>query len=125
MIGPELQQNIVDLGLVYDGDVDATGRATVIMTLTTPHCPLASQIVEAVRTTLVAQPGVTTADVRLVWDPPWTPYRTADDLKASLGLPAQEPPPPTIGEPHGGLQLQALIRHAARRLSALLAPGRG
>lgn len=94
VVDPELQQNVVDLGLIYDVQAPAPGHAIVTMTLTTPHCPLADQIVQDVRSVLLAQPGVATVDVQLVWRPPWTPYRMAEPLRAALGLPADEPPPP-------------------------------
>jgi metal-sulfur cluster biosynthetic enzyme len=90
VIDPELQQNIVDLGLVYDVQVTATGAVNVLMTLTTPHCPRTDEIQQAVRTAVLAQPTVTQVTVELVWQPPWTPYRMAEALRAPLGLPVEE-----------------------------------
>lgn len=91
---PELGQNIVDLGLVYAADVDAAGQARVVMTLTTPHCPHADEILAAVRRAALSSPGVREVTVELAWDPLWTPYCMAEPLKRALGLPDQEPEPP-------------------------------
>lgn len=94
VIDPELQQDIVDLGLVYAVQVSAAGAVDVVMTLTTPHCPRADEIIDAVRAAVRSQPAVTAVNVQLVWHPPWTPYRMTPELRAPLGLPAVEPPPP-------------------------------
>lgn len=92
---PELLQNIVDLGLVYDIRLGPASQPGVVveMTLTTPHCPRAEEIMANARRAVEAQPGAGPVDVRLVWDPPWTPYRMAEPLKTTLGLPAEEPAP--------------------------------
>ena len=95
---PDLLESIVDLGLVYDVRLDAARAVTVDLTLATPHCPRGGEIVQAVDQVVRAVPGVAAVDVRLVWEPPWTPYRMADHLKAPLGLPAREPPPPAPSE---------------------------
>ncbi len=99
VIDPELQQNIVDLGLVYAVQVSAAGAVDVVMTLTTPHCPRADEIVNAVRAAVLAQPVVTAVNVQLVWHPPWTPYRMTPELRAPLGLPAVDPGPPPAAAP--------------------------
>ena len=71
---PELDCNIVDLGLVYSVAIkDAT--VTVIMTLTTPGCPMHESIAWGVKTALLNLPGVEKAIVEVVWDPPWIPAR--------------------------------------------------
>lgn len=98
---PIMLETIVDLGLVYTIEASRAGDVTVWMTLTTPHHPRADEIVRRVREAVLAQPGVAAVDVRLVWDEQqmWTPYRMADHLKATLGLPAQEPPIPAAPAP--------------------------
>jgi len=72
VIDPELGCNIVDLGLVYSAHIDGTNVA-VVMTLTTPGCPMHESIAQGVRTALLNLDGVTDVDVQIVWDPPWHP----------------------------------------------------
>ena len=70
---PEAGMNIVDLGLVYAVEVGA-GAVRVDLTMTTAACPMADMIVDGARDAISAiVPAGTTVDVRLVWDPPWTP----------------------------------------------------
>ncbi len=88
---PDLGQNIVDLGLVVDVDTSRGDQVAVTMTLTTPHHPRAEEVRLAAQEAVLALPGVRQAEVELVWQPAWTPYRMADDLKEALGLPALEP----------------------------------
>lgn len=95
VVHPLLGQNIVDLGLVLGVDVSAAGHAVVTLTLTTPHCPAADAILEGAQRAALTAPGISSAEVRLAWDPPWTPYRMAKALRTPLGLPDVEPPPPT------------------------------
>ncbi|WP_445475767.1 metal-sulfur cluster assembly factor [Methanococcoides methylutens] len=71
---PEMPINIVDLGLVYDVDVEGD-RAYIKMTLTTPGCPMGSMIVDNVRQKVESIDGINKAEIELVWDPPWTPDR--------------------------------------------------
>jgi metal-sulfur cluster biosynthetic enzyme len=85
VIDPEIYQNIVDLGLVYDIEVDPDRAVNVTMTLTTPHCPLGPQIIEDVEMTLREQ-GASHVDVQIVWEPMWTPDAMTDDLKRQLGI---------------------------------------
>lgn len=107
VIDPEIYQNIVDLGLVYDVEVAADNAVVVKMTLTTPHCPMGPQIIENVEQTLLGK-GARTVDVRIVWEPMWTPDAMTEELKRELGIipdpeaeeeaePVLEidPPPPT------------------------------
>ena len=69
---PELDCNIVDLGLIYD--VAIRGESvTVKMTLTTPGCPMHESIAQGVQMALLGLEGVTEANVEIVWDPPWHP----------------------------------------------------
>jgi len=79
--------NIVDLGLVYEVDVDEENKVRIKMTLTAPGCPLAyylmEQVEEVVRSKL---PEVRDVHVELVWDPPWTPDRMSKEARRLLGL---------------------------------------
>jgi len=82
---PEAGMNIVDLGLVYGIDIGATG-IRVDVTMTTAACPMADMIVERVRDALATiTPAATPIDVRLVWDPPWTPERMSGIAREHFG----------------------------------------
>ena len=82
---PELGLDLVVLGLIYDLEIDGSSvHAT--MSLTSPFCPVAGQIVEDVKTAIQGVEGVEHAEVELTFDPPWTPERIAPLIRASLGL---------------------------------------
>jgi len=83
---PEIPVNIYDLGLIYGVEIDAEGHASVQMTLTTPHCPVAESMPAEVELRVSAVPGVRDAEVALVWDPPWDPQKMSDDAKLELGM---------------------------------------
>jgi metal-sulfur cluster biosynthetic enzyme len=82
---PELGLDLVVLGLVYDIEIDENDvKATI--SLTSPMCPVAGQIVEDVRTAIASMDGVDGAEVELTFDPPWTPERISPLIRSSLGL---------------------------------------
>jgi FeS assembly SUF system protein len=83
---PELPVNIVDMGLIYGIDVNPEGEVTVRMTLTTPACPAAGSLPAEVQAKALGVDGVTACDVRLVWDPPWTPQRMSEAARLEAGL---------------------------------------
>lgn len=82
---PELGLDLVVLGLIYDIEIEGDHVDTV-MSLTSPMCPVAGQIVEDVKTAIEGVDGVASADVELTFDPPWTPERISPLIRASLGL---------------------------------------
>ena len=82
---PEIPVNIYDLGLIYGVDVDE-GHVIVTMTLTTPHCPVAESMPGEIEMRVGAVPGVGSAEVNLVWDPPWDPQKMSDEAKLELGM---------------------------------------
>lgn len=82
---PELNLDIVVLGLVYDLDINET-HVNAKISLTSPFCPAANQIIEDTRTAIVGVEGVKTADVELTFDPPWTPERIDPLIRATLGI---------------------------------------
>jgi metal-sulfur cluster biosynthetic enzyme len=83
---PELGMDIVDLGLVYDVEVEAT-NVKVVHSLTSMGCPAGPMIQEdIVNTVREAFPDVENVDLELTWDPPWTPERMSDDAKFILGF---------------------------------------
>lgn len=81
---PELGLNIVDLGLVYGVDI-ADNQVNVTMTLTTPGCPLHNTMAQGAEIAVRRLPGVQSATVRVVWDPPWTPERMSEEARQQLG----------------------------------------
>ncbi len=83
---PEIPVNIYDLGLIYGVEVSPEGGVVVMMTLTTPHCPVAESMPAEVELRVASVPGVRDAEVNLVWDPPWDPARMSDEAKLELGM---------------------------------------
>ncbi len=86
---PELLVNVVDLGLVYEVKVEeAAGKSnvSVLMTMTTPACPYAPQLLQEVRDTLAALAGAGEVKVELTLKPPWTPDRMTEDARDELGM---------------------------------------
>lgn len=82
---PELNLDLVVLGLVYDIEVEgSSARATI--SLTTPMCPAAEQIVEDARAAVASVDGVEDARVELTFDPPWTPERISPLIRSALGI---------------------------------------
>lgn len=84
VIDPELGLDVISLGLVYEVHL-AGETVAVMMTLTTPGCPLHGVIRHDVEQRLGAIPGVGGVDVQLVWDPPWTPDRILPAGRKRLG----------------------------------------
>ncbi|MFN8441061.1 MAG: metal-sulfur cluster assembly factor [Caldilineaceae bacterium] len=89
VIDPEIYQNIVDLGLVYDVTVSPDNAVQVTMTYTTPMCPMGPQIKENVEKVLIAS-GASAAHVQVVFQPQWTPYRMTTELQRTLGILPEE-----------------------------------
>ncbi len=83
---PELGMDIVDLGLVYDVEIEPE-KVKVIHTLTSMGCPAGPMIQEDMRTTVAESfPDVRDIELELTWDPPWTPDKMSDDAKFILGF---------------------------------------
>ena len=82
---PELDMNIVDLGLVYDIEI-AGGDVRVNMTLTSPGCPAGPMITNDAYRVLRALDGVKDVDIEIVWEPYWTPERMDPKVRALMGL---------------------------------------
>ncbi|HSX40902.1 MAG TPA: metal-sulfur cluster assembly factor [Candidatus Saccharimonadales bacterium] len=87
VIDPELNINIVDLGLIYDVAIDEKkGHVDITMTLTSPGCPLSIVFEEWVPAAAKKVAGVKTVMINLVWEPPWDPDKISDDAKENLGF---------------------------------------
>jgi FeS assembly SUF system protein len=83
---PEIPVDIYELGLIYDVAISEDGDATITMTLTTPHCPVAESMPNEVELRVLSVPGVRDAVVNLVWDPPWDPSKMSDEARLELGM---------------------------------------
>jgi FeS assembly SUF system protein len=83
---PEIPVNIYELGLVYDVEVHDDGRVEVLMTLTSPGCPVAAEMPSYVENAVSAVDKVTKVDVEITWDPPWTPDMMSEAARLELGF---------------------------------------
>jgi metal-sulfur cluster biosynthetic enzyme len=82
---PEAGMSVLDLGLVY-GIATEPGRVRVEMTMTSPACPAADYLVEEAAAAIrAAAPAGTEVEVRLIWDPPWTPERMSPEARTRFG----------------------------------------
>ena len=82
---PELPVNIYDLGLIYDIEIDDR-HVDVVMTLTSPNCPVAGSMPGQVECAIKALDEVDDVCVELTWDPPWDSRQLSDEVKLALGL---------------------------------------
>ncbi|MFQ6055918.1 MAG: metal-sulfur cluster assembly factor [Methanosarcinales archaeon] len=82
---PEIPINVVDLGLIYDVQVD-NDKVDIKMTLTAPGCPMHGMISQDIKQRVEEIEGIKEANVSIVWDPPWTPDRMSKDAKKLLGF---------------------------------------
>lgn len=87
VIDPELGIDIVNLGLVYDAELDEEGLCTVTMTLTSMGCPLAGHIEADIRRALSDLPEIKDIKVDIVWNPPWGKDKMSRYAKIALGVP--------------------------------------
>lgn len=99
VVDPELNVNIVDLGLIYDVEIDPSTlrlrsgrtssgqvRVVITMTLTTPGCPLSMVFEEWVPAAVKNIKGVKDVKINLVWEPAWEPDKMTDEAKENLGI---------------------------------------
>ncbi|MDQ7056580.1 MAG: iron-sulfur cluster assembly protein [Persephonella sp.] len=85
ILDPEIGFNIVDLGLVYDVEVN-DGKVKVKMTLSSPSCPLSGTILSWVESAVRNIEGVENVDIELVWEPPWSIEMASEKVKKALGM---------------------------------------
>ena len=83
---PEIPVNIYDLGLIYEVNVSASTKVELVMTLTSPHCPVAEILPAQVKSRVELVEGVDEVDLELTWDPPWTPEQMSEAAKLELGF---------------------------------------
>jgi metal-sulfur cluster biosynthetic enzyme len=85
VIDPELGLDFVELGLVYDVEVEG-GRVDITFTLTSPGCPIGPQVTEQMKEFVGELEGVDEVVPRMVFSPPWTPEKMSEDAKFALGF---------------------------------------
>ncbi|MHA1564705.1 MAG: DUF59 domain-containing protein [Alphaproteobacteria bacterium] len=83
---PEIPVNIYDLGLIYDVALASDGSVVIEMTLTTPACPVAGILPQQVADAAAGVPGVGKVEVRLVWEPTWTPELMSEEARLVLDM---------------------------------------
>ncbi|HCH56878.1 MAG TPA: SUF system Fe-S cluster assembly protein [Rhodospirillaceae bacterium] len=83
---PEIPVNIYDLGLIYDVQVSEISKVDLVMTLTSPHCPVAEILPAQVKSRVELVDGVNEVDLELTWDPPWSPENMSEAAKLELGF---------------------------------------
>ena len=83
---PEIPVNIYELGLIYKIEVIDTNKVFIEMTLTSPNCPVAEELPNAVKKNVSKIPEIKDVDLKLVWDPPWTKDKMSEAAKLELNL---------------------------------------
>ena len=83
---PEIPVNIFELGLIYEVNVDDDANVHVLMTLTSPMCPVAESLPPEVEEKVARVEGVTRATVEVTWDPPWEPDMMSEAAKLELDM---------------------------------------
>ena len=83
---PEIPVNIYELGLIYDLKVHSEGLVDIIMTLTSPNCPVAEILPEQVKKAAKKAKGVKDVNLKLVFEPPWNPDMMSEAAKVELNM---------------------------------------
>ncbi len=82
---PEIPIDIVSLGLIYGVEIKG-GNVLIKMTMTAPGCPASTQIAGESKLLLENLPGVESAEIEIVWDPPWDPSKMSEEARSSMGI---------------------------------------
>ena len=83
---PEIPVDIWELGLIYKLELEDEGKVNVLMTLTSPACPVAGSLPLEVQERLLSLDFVKDVDLKLVWEPPWNKERMSDEAKLALDM---------------------------------------
>lgn len=83
---PEIPVNIYELGLIYKITINDNNDAEIIMTLTSPGCPVAQEMPQWVQGAVMEVEGIRHVDVEIIWDPPWDPSMMAETAKLQLNM---------------------------------------
>ena len=87
---PEIPINIYDLGLIYDISISQDNNVKILMTLTSPTCPIADYIKDMVVDAISSIEGVSSVDVEVTFDPIWTPDKVSEEVREELGFESKE-----------------------------------
>ncbi|MDO8538363.1 MAG: iron-sulfur cluster assembly protein [archaeon] len=82
VVDPELNLNIVDLGLIYEVHLEEEGKVKIVMSLTSPGCPYGPQLLGEAKSTVAKIEGVKEAAIQLSFNPPWTPKMASEEIQA-------------------------------------------
>ena len=83
---PEIPADIYELGLIYRVEIKDDRSVDVLMTLTTPNCPAAGELPTQVENAVASVPGVGVVNIKLVWEPAWSPDRMSDEARLVLNM---------------------------------------
>jgi FeS assembly SUF system protein len=83
---PEIPVNVYDLGIIYKIELSENGDVEIDMTLTAPNCPMADELIEDIRSVVMAIDGVRGVSINLVFDPPWSKDMLSESALLDLGL---------------------------------------
>lgn len=83
---PEIPVDIYELGLIYEVKISKEGHVDIDMTLTSPNCPVAESLPKDVKDKVESVEGVSTADIHIVFDPPWDKDMMSEEAKLELGF---------------------------------------
>jgi len=83
---PEIPVNIYDLGLIYEIDLDETGKVKITMTLTSPACPVAESLPIEIKSMVGHVEDIKEVDVEIVWDPPWNIHMMSEEARLELDM---------------------------------------
>ncbi len=83
---PEIPSDIYELGLIYNIDIEDSGKVGITMTLTTPMCPVADSLPLEVQEKVMAVDGVTEVDLQVVFDPPWNKEMMSEEARLALDM---------------------------------------
>ncbi len=83
---PEIPVNIYDLGLIYEINISEENNVHVLMTLTSPNCPVAETMPQEVREKVLSVVGINNAEIELTLEPPWDQELLSEEAKLELGL---------------------------------------
>ena len=86
VLDPELKINVVDLGLIYEVSVDNKNNVEIVMTLTTPFCPLSAFFEKELASAVKEVKGTGDVKINLTFDPPWDASRMTEEARLTLGL---------------------------------------
>ena len=83
---PEIPVNIYDIGLIYEVNVTDEGKVHILMTLTSPNCPVAESLPLEAKQNAESVEGVTEVDIELTFEPPWSMDLLSDEARLELGM---------------------------------------